>query len=144
MKRVYPTLLVAALALPAWAGSVKTPSHPAQNPTSPNTSVETVYSNQADSPPGVLTFDAHEVNRQMGAYTGSIAGIYRARLPSGGEGHLILVIVPQSSNPIGVVQPDTADFSLHKGERVIVLRSPENAWMRVLPYNGPQPSSQRK
>lgn len=144
MKWFCSISLLAALALPAWAGSVKAPQ-PAQPRTARSTGMQTtVYSNQADAPPGVLKFDAHEVNRQMRAFIGKIASLYTATLPSGAKGHLILIILPQNSSPIAVVQPDTNAFTLHKGERVIMMRSPENAWMRVLPYDGPQPSPQHQ
>lgn len=137
--------LLAALAVPAWAGSANPPSRVAQPRTSRSPAARTtVYSNQADSPPGVLSFDAHEIDRQMSGYIGTIADIYAATLPSGVKGHLVLVMVPDFHYPIGVVQPDDGRFTLHKGERVVVLRSPENAWMRVLPYNGPESSSRRQ
>ncbi|MGH8128698.1 MAG: hypothetical protein ACRETC_10130 [Gammaproteobacteria bacterium] len=144
MKWIYSIPLIAALALPAWAGSVNTSSVVTQSPTAQNRGAQTTYSNQTSSPPGVLRFGAHEVNRRMQGFIGKIAGLYAATLPSGVKGHLIVVIVPHDSYPIGVVQPDTGTFTLRKGERVIVMQSPTNAWMRVLPYSGPKPLPQHQ
>lgn len=90
--------------------------------------------------PGVLNFAPGEVNQQMSAYVGRVVAIYPASLADGRKGHLIVLeFANNAGSASAVVQPDTGAFTLHEGERVIVVRS--GARMRVLPYKGPKLSS---
>lgn len=123
---------LAAFALPAWAGGTMQNGGP--------TASSTTYANEGTAPPGVLKFAASEINRQMASTVGRIAAIYPATLPDGRKGNLILVQFPQDRYLTGIAQPDTPAFTLHQGERVVLVRSNTNDWMRVLPYNGPEPA----
>lgn len=124
-----------ALALPAWAGGAA-----AMQNGGPAVSTTTFNTNPADAPPGVLKFAATEINREMTSTIGRVAAIYPATLPDGRKGKLILVQFPKYRDLTGIAQPDTTAFTLHQGERVVMVRSNTNTWTRVLPYNGPEPA----
>ncbi len=97
-------------------------------------------SNAADTPkapPGVLKFAPGEINVSTSAQIGKIISLYPATLPKDRKGQLIVVKISGMSPAQSVVQPDSKAFTLHTGERIVLVRS-RYGWARVLPYNGPK------
>src|SRR5699024_5848602 len=92
--------------------------------------------NRRNTVPGVLKFSRHGTYRAERARTGRIMALYPVTLDNGVAGHLIVVDLNwkkyiNSTGLYSVAQPDVDAFTLHKGERIVLVgRGGKN---RVLP-----------